>query len=211
MPHGNVRRSGRGRLPAERSMCLASARTGLAGGKPKMNTTPGNHRVGQEIRMGHVGAALRSTSWRPTGPHDVTELPALRRIQIHVCVRVRLASLYIWFDMLLLHIIVHTEGGQFGLARPQRAGRAAKRRPYRAHAHLQAFSARPAFGQLGMISRTTLNTYRAQPRRTCPKNRPHLSAGQTLLARLRLDFRTVTGYNNDTWHVACCQRCANAR
>gem|GEM_PF-1811603 len=95
MPHGNVRRSGRGRLPAERSMCLASARTGLAGGKPKMNTTPGNHRVGQEIRMGHVGAALRSTSWRPTGPHDVTELPALRRIQIHLCVRVRLASSFI--------------------------------------------------------------------------------------------------------------------
>ena len=61
--------------------------------------------------------------------------------------------------MLLLHMIVHTEGGQFGLARPQRAGRAAKRRPYHAHAHLRAFSARPAFGQLSMISRTTLNTY----------------------------------------------------
>jgi len=143
----------------KRGICLASAHTCLACGKPKMNTTPYNHPVGQEMCMGHVGAALRSTSWWPTGPHDVTELPALRRIQIHVCVRVRLASLYIWLDMLLLHNIVHTEGGQFGLARPQRAGRAAKRRPYRAYAHLQAFCARPAFGQLGMISRTTLNIY----------------------------------------------------
>ena len=143
----------------EKGICSASVYTCLAGGKPKTNTTPYDHRVGQEICMGVVGAALRSTSWWPAGPHDVTELPALRRIQIHVCVRLSLASLYIWSNMLLFHIIVHTEGGQFGLARPQRAGRAAKRRPYRAHAHLLTFSARPAFGLLGMISWTTPYAY----------------------------------------------------
>ena len=153
-----------------------------------MNTTPHDHRVAQEIRMGHVGAALRSTSWWPTGPHDVTELPALRRIQIHVCVRVRLASLHIWFDMLLLHIIVHTEGGQFGLARPQRAGRAAKRRPYRAHADLQAFSARPGFGQVGMIGRAALNTYACVPQeggqavRPCIGSRPGIPFPASLVA-----------------------------
>jgi|GEM_PF-3382802 len=177
-----------------------------------MNITPENHCVGRKIGMGAVGAALRSTSWWPTGPHDVTELPALRRIQIHVCVRVRLASLCIWSDVLLLHIIVHTEGGQFGLARPQRAGRAAKRRPYMTHAHLQAFSARPAFGQLGMISRTTLNTYRPYARQVMrgkPARRD--SAGSRPLQRRgRLNFTPLgAGPNGErpcsfgSWSLYC--------
>jgi len=127
-----------------------------------MNTTPDNHHVAQKIRMGHVGAALRSSAapWQPR-----SNCPPSASEQRNQTTASEIKHPMMAIEANLKHALPSPRGRAI---RSHRDGLPAatmccEARPYRAHAHLQAFSARPAFGQLGMISRTTLNTHVSRP------------------------------------------------
>ena len=89
----------------------------MAGGRPKMDTTPANRHVQRRICIGYVGAVLRSTSWWPTGRRDVTStdfrvrriLPALLPTVVSVPDPLRLPSSYIGFHFLLFRFFVRIQ------------------------------------------------------------------------------------------------------
>ena len=80
--------------------------------------------------VGRTGrGGLRSTSWRPAGRRDVTELPALRRIHPSAF---RFSRRHCRYDSIIIGSHPRSYRGRAIRSRPAPgAGRAAKHRPYR--------------------------------------------------------------------------------